>query len=482
MAEIAEAVGGKLISGEAGATVSGVSKDSREAGASDLFFALVGEKHDAHSFIPQAVEAGCRSFVVSDPGAAPAGMNVVLAEDTAKALRDLARHYIRGFGIKKIGVTGSTGKTTTKEMIYHICKERFKTAKSATNMNNEIGLPISVLNMEEGTEVGIFEMGMYTPGEIDMLADIVRPDIGVITNIGDAHIQNFENREGIRDAKLEITNYMGPGEVLAVNTDGGCLTEESASGPYRLVKVGRTGRNDFIISGVESEGESGLTFFLEHGDDMVKFFMPILGSHNAGNAALAVAAAHSLGISLEEAAERLSSFTISGRLAGKDGMKIIDDTYNASPDSMRAALDMLDSVKGIRKIAILGDMNELGRRSAEYHRKVGAYAAKKKIGMLVAVGEKAAGIAEGAAEYVAKAGGSDGAGSAAGAGSAGTAAGAHPAGAGEAEGAGGMKILSFATKDEAWAAISSMLAAGDVILVKGSRGMAMEVLVKRILK
>jgi UDP-N-acetylmuramoyl-tripeptide--D-alanyl-D-alanine ligase len=450
MAEIAAATGGVLISGDPGALVCGVSKDSRDVGESDLFFALAGENHDAHNFIPQAAGAGCRSFVISDAGASPGGdANVILVEDTAKALCDVAAYYIKTFDIKKIGVTGSNGKTTTKEMIYHICQGHFETAKSAANMNNEIGLPLSVLNMEEGVEVGVFEMGMYTPGEIDMLAGIIKPDIGVITNIGAAHIQNFESKEGIRDAKLEIANYMGSDEVLIINTDGGYLTEETASGSYRLVKVGSTGKNDFIVSAVESAGEKGVTFFLEHGDEMVKFFIPILGGHNAVNAALAVAAAFNLGISMKEAAERLSTFTISGRLVGKDGMKVLDDTYNASPDSMRAALDMLDSVKGIRKIAILGDMNELGIRSPEYHRNIGAYAAGKAIDILVTVGEKAADIAEGASAIDTD---------------------RH------------MKVLSFSTKDEAWMNIGSMLSAGDVILVKGSRGMAMEVLVKRILK
>jgi UDP-N-acetylmuramoyl-tripeptide--D-alanyl-D-alanine ligase len=448
--EIAEAVNGRLIGGSSDALVRGVSADSRETGPGDLFFPLIGETHDAHRFIPDALRAGCAHFIVARADAAPAdgAANVILVEDTTRALQDLARFYLRRFNLKKLAVTGSTGKTTTKEMLAHICGARYKTAKSRANMNNEIGLPLSILRMEEDAEALVLEMGMYRAGEIDLLADIVRPNVGVITNVGTAHIKNFESRDGIRDAKLEIAGYMGPQDTLIVNATGdGALCEACASGPYRLVKVGATGKSDFILSGVGSDNEKGISFFLEHGEDMQRFSLPILGIHNAMNAALAVAAASCAGVSMAEAAKRLGKFTLTDRLTGKNGMKVIDDTYNANPDSMRAALDMLETVRGIRKVAVLGDMNELGRRSAEYHREIGAYAAKKGVNLLIAVGEKAADIAAGARE-------------------------AGPA----------PDVLYFETKDCALEEIKKILTAGDVILVKGSRGMSMETLVKRILE
>ncbi|MDR1573055.1 MAG: UDP-N-acetylmuramoyl-tripeptide--D-alanyl-D-alanine ligase [Clostridiales Family XIII bacterium] len=449
--EIAEAVGGLQISGDARARVRGVKTDSREVGAEDLFFPLIGEKHDAHSFIGDALRAGCRSFVVARRDAAPADdgeTNVILVADTTRALQDLARFYIRRFDLKKLAVTGSTGKTTTKDMLAHICGGRYRTAKSQANRNNEIGLPLSILGMDEDAEVAVLEMGMYKAGEIDLLADIVRPNVGVITNVGTAHIKNFESRDGIRDAKLEIARYMGPQDTLIINTIGdNALREDCASGPYRLIKVGATGKSDFILSGVGSDNEKEISFFLEHGEEIQKFLIPILGIHNAANAALAVAAASRIGVSMAEAAKRLHTFTISNTLTGKNGMKVIDDTYNANPDSMRAALDMLETVRGIRKIAVLGDMNELGKKSAEYHRRIGAYATGKGLGLLIAVGEKAADIAEGARE-------------------------AKPA----------LDVLHFETKERAWDAMKGILTAGDVILVKGSRSMAMETLVKRILE
>ncbi|MDR2133426.1 MAG: UDP-N-acetylmuramoyl-tripeptide--D-alanyl-D-alanine ligase [Clostridiales Family XIII bacterium] len=450
--EIAEAVNGRLIGGDANARVRGVSTDSREAiEKNDLFFPLIGKTHDAHRFIQDATLAGCVNFVVSREDAAPAdgSANVILVADTTRALQDLARFCLRRLDLKKLAVTGSTGKTTTKEMLAHICGARYKTAKSPANMNNEIGLPLSILRMEKGAEALVLEMGMYRAGEIDLLADIVRPNVGVITNVGTAHIENFENGDGIRDAKLEISGYMGPRDTLIVNAtgDGAAELVARAAGPYGLIKVGNTGKSDFILSGVKSDNEKGISFFLEHGEEMRRFFLPILGIHNATNAALAVAAASCVGISMEEAAKRLNKFNLSSKLTGKNGMKVIDDTYNANPDSMRAALDMLETVRGIRKVAVLGDMNELGERSVEYHRQIGAYAAKKGVNLIIAVGEKAAGIAEGARE-------------------------AKPA----------LDVLHFETKDDAWGEMKGILTAGDVILVKGSRGMAMETLVKRILE
>ncbi|MDR3295855.1 MAG: UDP-N-acetylmuramoyl-tripeptide--D-alanyl-D-alanine ligase [Clostridiales Family XIII bacterium] len=449
LSEIESAVHGKRIRGDADVLIRGVSKDSREVSETELFFPLKGEKQDGHRFIPDAIRAGCGNFIVSDADAVPQGeaVNAILVDDVLTALQNLAAYYIRHFDMKKIAVTGSTGKTTTKDMVCHICEGHFKTAKSTANMNNEIGLPLSILAMDEGVQAGVFEMGMYTAGEIDLLAGIVRPDIGIITNIGTAHIRNFESQDGIRDAKLEIANYMGAGGSLVINTAGGLLTEECALGPYRLIKVGNTGKSDFILSGVEGGGENGVTFFLEHGDEMQRFFLPVLGAHNAMNAALAAAAVFCLGISMKGAAESLEQYAVTNRLMGKNGMKVIDDTYNAGPDSMRAALDTLENVRGIRKIAILGDMNELGARSEEYHRQLGAYAAHKKVDVLITVGEKATGIAAGARD-------------------------AAP----------DLEILPFGTKDAAWEKMKHLLGAGDVILVKGSRGMEMETLVKRIME
>jgi UDP-N-acetylmuramoyl-tripeptide--D-alanyl-D-alanine ligase len=354
------------------------------------------------------------------------------------------------FDVRKIGVTGSTGKTTTKDMLFRICREKFKTVKSEGNLNNHIGLPLSAFSIERDTEVAIFEMGMDKVGEIDFLSEIVRPQIGVITNVGVSHIDNFANREGILKAKLEITNYFSGEDALVVYSDNDMLSEEKIGGKYSLVRVGSGGRDDFVISGIEERGDKGSGFFLEHGADMEKFSLPMPGRHNVTNAALAAAAASCLGVPMSAAAKALSKPVLSDRrlrIKGKDGMKIIDDTYNASPDSMVAALDILASVHGVRRIAILGDMLELGAGSPGYHRQIGAYAADKRTDILIAVGDRAGDIAEGAKRNMP-----------------------------------GARIFHYASKKAAMPRITELLTPGDVVLVKGSRAMAMEEIVKRILE
>jgi UDP-N-acetylmuramoyl-tripeptide--D-alanyl-D-alanine ligase len=449
--QVANAVKGRIISGDPRALVKGVSKDSRQVDAGDLFFPFKGERYDAHVFIPQLAEMGCSNFIVSEASAVSElvkkqeTINVILVKDVGDALRDLARYYIRLFDIKKIAVTGSNGKTTTKDMIYRIISGRYEAVKTAANMNNEIGLPLSVMKLDERTKVGVFEMGMYTLGEIDLLADIVRPDVGVITNIGTAHIQNFENRDGIRQAKMEIAGYMDENCALVVNTEDGKLAEENAKGAYDLIKVGTGAFNDFVIADMENKGEEGISFSLKHSSEEGHFFLPVMGMHNAFNAALSVAAASRIGIGMEEAAERLREFSLN-KLIIKGEIKIIDDTYNASPDSVRAAIDMLEAVEGERKIAVLGDMNELGADSAEYHRQVGGYAATR-VDVLITAGEKAIDIGRGAGSVKGRA-----------------------------------KTYCCADKDGAWEILEGTLKAGDVVLVKGSRGTTMETLVKRMLE
>ncbi|GHU50379.1 UDP-N-acetylmuramoyl-tripeptide--D-alanyl-D-alanine ligase [Clostridia bacterium] len=449
--QIAKAVKGRQISGTPNAFVKGVSKDSRQVAPGDMFFPFKGERHDAHAFIPQLIDRGCTSFIISDESAISGltkeqeGINVILVSDVGDALRDLARYYIRLFDIKKITVTGSNGKTTTKDMIFRITSGSYDTVKTAENMNNEIGLPLSVMKLGEGTEVGIFEMGMYTFGEIDLLADIVRPDVGVITNIGTAHIQNFENRDGIRQAKMEISRYMDEDCSLIINSEGGMLTKENAGGIYDLIRVGTEAFNDFVIANMENRGEDGIAFSLKHRSEEKRFFLPVMGLHNVFNAALSVAAVSRVGIGMEEAAERLREFRLD-KLIIKDDIKIIDDTYNASPDSVKAAIDMLEALEGERKIAVLGDMNELGANSAEYHRQVGEYAASR-VDVLITAGDKAVDIGRGA-EFV----------------------------------KGKAKTYCCADKDGAWGILKEILIPGDVVLVKGSRGMTMETLVKKILE
>ncbi|MBN7774249.1 UDP-N-acetylmuramoyl-tripeptide--D-alanyl-D-alanine ligase [Clostridium aminobutyricum] len=455
MKEICTAVQGLQIWGKEEHCIDKVSTDSRAVKNGELFFALIGENHDAHKFIPMAIESGCRAFIVSDVGEIEKHelkeeLDVIQVADTTKALQDLAAYYLNTFELKKIGVTGSTGKTTTKDMLYHICNEKFKTARNVGNLNNHIGLPLTVLGFEEGTEVGILEMGMSEFGEIHTLADLVRPDIGIITNIGTSHIENLGSREGILKAKLEITDFFHGSNTLIINEINDLLTRENTKGAYKTVTIGNNGKSDYIISDILDFGEEGIEFTVEHQLKIQHFKLPVPGRHNAINATLAAAAGMQIGISLEEAARGLSKMELTDKrlnIKGKGGMKVIDDTYNASPDSMKAAIDVLMSTKGMRKVAILADMLEMGKDSPMYHAQVGEYAAQQKVDLLIAVGKEAKYIAQAAAEIQ-----------------------------------GNEKVCYYSSKEKLMSEIGTIVRPGDIILIKGSRGMAMDQVVKKIME
>lgn len=464
--QIRKAVNGELVLGDPKDEIVGVSTDSRKANAGEAFFPLIGEQHDAHDFIPQAIERGCRTVILSrtpdeeslrkyikaasDIQKNEASLNLLLVPDTTRALQDLAAYYLSLFTMIKVGVTGSTGKTTTKEMLYCIFSEKYTTSRNVGNLNNHIGLPLTVLSMPEDTEAGIFEMGMSDLGEIDLLAGLVRPHIGVITNIGISHIENLGSRENILKAKLEITNYFTPDDILIVNEDSDFLSADDVRGDYKVVTTGETGRSSFIISNIVDYGEDGIEFSIEYKEELQIFRLNVPGRHNAYNGALAVAAAVSCGITMEEAAKGLLKLEITDKrlsIKGKNGMKIIDDTYNASPDSMKAAIDVLTATKGFRKIAILADMYELGEESDAYHAEVGRYAAESPVDLLIAVGIQAKHIAAAAEEIL-----------------------------------GENKVHYYETKELLIDDIGSMISSGDVILLKGSRGMAMDQVVKKIME
>jgi UDP-N-acetylmuramoyl-tripeptide--D-alanyl-D-alanine ligase len=449
-------VNGTLLCGNPELTVTGVTSDSRKAGPGDLFIALIGENHDGHDYIDIAIEQGCSAVLMSRQierlvdAAQQIEVAFILVEDTLLGLQALARSYINLFNLKKIAVTGSTGKTTTKEMLYAIFSEKYKTLRNLGNYNNHIGLPLTILRVSEEHEVGIFEMGMSGLGEIDLMAHILKPDVGVITNIGLSHVEKLGTRENILKAKMEITNYFTEHGLLIVNGDDDFLREIADNTlDYNVVSVGYTSGCDAHILGVKDFGEDGIRFDLEIQDKIETIILRTPGKHNAYNAALAIAtglvydidmatAARGL-LKLEPAEKRLSVLVAKG-------LKIIDDTYNASPDSMRAAIDVLASIDGQRKVAILADMLELGDLSESFHLEVGKYAAEQTIDVVIAVGEKAKNIYQGAKEKS-----------------------QHS------------KAFYFETKEALMAELDRIIKPGDVILIKGSRGMTMDQIVLKLM-
>ena len=459
--EIIKAVGGTLVSGEKENIVYRVCTDSRKAEPDDLFFPLKGENNDGHDFLGQVLEAGCRTIVVSDESkipkqafaSQPGDADIIVVDDTTAALQALAAYYLDCLPLKKkIAVTGSVGKTSTRDMLYYAASTSFKTGRNPKNFNNYFGLPLSIMDFEPDTEVAVLEMGMASAGEIETLARIARPDIAVITNIGVSHIENLGSREGILKAKLEVTCCFDENSVLVINADNDMLTPENVKGPYRVITVG-TGENcDYRINDVCDFGDKGIEYTLCHEGKDYRIKLPVPGAHNAINASLAVAAAGLMGISPETAIKGFEQAELTEKRLNikKQGrIKVIDDTYNACPESMKSALNTLMSTEveeGGRRVAVLGDMFELGKESPAAHLEVGRYAVEKKPDLLIAVGKDA--------EYIAQ--------------------GAEPLGDGH--------VLRYETREDLEKEVHEIIRPGDTVLVKASRSMEMEKTVKEILK
>jgi len=451
MREIAEVTGGRMISGTENALVQRVSKDSRDVALDTLFFALIGQNHDAHEFLPQVLTGGCGNWVVSNQDAiqfdSAKNANVVLVEDTQEALIALAVFALDEMKTIKIGVTGSVGKTSTKDMVYAVCSQKYKTGKTQANLNTNIGISMCVLEFEPDTKVVVLEMGTDHPGEIDQVVRVFKPHIGLITNIGQSHLEHFGTREGIYKAKMEITNYFAPDDLLIIQQGHDFLRKEQIVSKYRIQSVGTEEANDFVVSRIGITNNLGTEFDLTFQGESVHFNLPVLGVHHAINAAQAVAVGAELGIPLADAATGLSSLQLTaGRLDVKSekgimDSVIIDDAYNASPDSMRSGIRTLLSLDGPRKVAILGDMFELGEQTRAYHREIGEFASKAGVDLILGVGDLAKDLVE-AAGPVAK---------------------------------------HFETKQDLISQLPLLIHQKDIILVKASRGMALDEVVDYLL-
>jgi len=454
---IIEATSGQLLRGSEEDHITGVWHDSRECGKGDLFVAINGENQDGHKYIPDVYDKGCRAVLVSHTDgwlealdeAGAEDVNIILVDDTVTAMDDLARWYLSTLDVKKVAVTGSVGKTSVRDMIYYVLSEKYNCGRNLKNYNNNIGLPISIFQFDDATEAVVLEMGMDSFGEIRFLSGIVKPQIGVITNIGVAHMEKLGSRDGIFQAKMEITENIMPkeqGGALVYGRDDEFLNGERTKGDYIEVAVGTDGRSNYIISNVDDFGLEGIEFTLEHREETHRIKLPLAGTHNAVNAGLAIAVGNLLGVTWKEAARGLAKAELTGsrlrKVKGKK-MTVIDDTYNANPDSMKSALKVLakSPCKGNR-VAVLGDMFELGDDSDKLHYSVGIFARGCEIDKLVAIGERAVEIARGA------------------------------------EG-GDVDVNYFLKKEDFYEEMDQIIGKGDIVLVKASRGMKMEDIVSR---
>ncbi|MEN9476266.1 MAG: hypothetical protein RLZZ300_407 [Pseudomonadota bacterium] len=389
LSQIAAAVNGRLVGADV--TVEGVSTDTRAIAKGALFIALAGERFDAHDFLDQAMAAGAGALLVADAGKLPAGVSAVVVDDTRLALGRLAAAWRARFALPVIAVTGSNGKTTTKEMIAAILKVAHGAAVLSTrgNLNNDIGLPLTLLGLSAAHRAAVIEMGMNHPGEIAYLAPIGAPTVALVTNAQRAHLEGMGDLDEVAREKGAIFSGLPADGVAVINAD------DAYAGYWRGVAAGRPVRS-FAIDGaadvvgkVRQHGlETAIDLSAPEGEVHIALRIP--GRHNAGNAVAAAAACLAAGVPLAAVAAGLESFSgVKGRLqrrAGKLGAEILDDTYNANPDSVRAGIDVLASTIG-RKLLILGDMGEIGEACAQYHDEIGGYAKSQGVDLLFALGE-----------------------------------------------------------------------------------------------
>lgn len=449
--QVYRAIGGKLLQGDEGVTVSRVSTDTRQIQPGDLFFALRGERFDAHDFVDRAVAGGAAALVVSRQVPVDAGVPVILVRDTLAGLQSLAAYNRRQFAVPVVGVTGSSGKTTTKDMVAAVLGTRYNVLKTKGNFNNEIGLPLTLLDFSAGHGAAVVEMGMRGPGEIDALCRLARPTCAIINNIGVAHLERLGSMENIARAKGEILDHISTDGFALLPGDSPHAREQARRCHGRVLFFGLDPALDIYARDVRREG-TGNRFTVVMGDVQCEVYLPLPGRHNVMNALAAAGTGLLLGLTPEEVAAGLARVTLSGmraELVDAGAYTIVNDAYNANPDSTCAALQSLEEIAGDRrKVAVLGDMLELGAGAAEGHRRVGAAVVQHGVALLVTVGALSRETAEGARQA----------------------------------GGAGDGIFPCASKDDAVQVLRRELRPGDVVLVKGSRGMRMEEIIRDLLK
>ncbi|UCV27820.1 UDP-N-acetylmuramoyl-tripeptide--D-alanyl-D-alanine ligase [Ferribacterium limneticum] len=391
LSQVAQAVQGRLIGADV--PINGVSTDTRAIADGQLFVALAGERFDAHDFLAPALAAGATALLVADESKVPAGVSAVIVDDTRLALGRLAAAWRAEFNLPVIAVTGSNGKTTTKEMVAAILKAAFGAAVLSTrgNLNNDIGLPLTLLGLRASHRAAVIEMGMNHPGEIAYLAPIGAPTVALVTNAQRAHLEGMGDLDEVAREKGAIFGGLPANGVAVINAD------DAYAGLWRSMAEGRPVRTFGIDHTADVSGkvrQHGLEIAIELAapEGRASLTLSIPGRHNARNAVAAAAACLAAGIPMTAVVAGLEAFSgVKGRLqrrVGKLGAEILDDTYNANPDSVRAGIDVLAATIG-RKLLVLGDMGEIGEASGQYHDEIGGYAKSQGIDRLFALGDAA---------------------------------------------------------------------------------------------
>ncbi len=439
--EAATLAGGAIVHGDPATAVRGAAIDSRSVAAGMLFVALPGERSDGHRFVAEAFHRGAAAALVSDvaAGSLPAGV-LIRVPDTLRAFQQLARAVRDRQALRVVGITGSVGKTSTKEMAAEIASRVFRTARSPENWNTEVGIPLVLMNLPHDREVAIVELAMRGPGQIRELVEIARPEIGVITNIGESHMDFFESRAELAAAKGELLEGLPPDGVAIVNAEDPLAVALLRRARARPLTFGLA-RGDVTAEAVQVHPGQGSTFRLRLPAGRVEVVLRVPGRHAIRNALAAAAVGLALGLPADEIAAGLRRVTplpmrLEARRIGE--ITVLNDVYNSSPQSVEAALEVMGELGGAPRVAVLGDMKELGTRSAEAHRRVGRLAAGQRLDLVVAFGPLARALADAA------------------------------------RAAGGVRVVHSADLEEVVAVLRRELRPGALVLVKGSRAMAME--------
>lgn len=387
--EIVEAINGKVVV-RGREDFNDICIDTRKIQKDNIYIAIKGERFDGNKFVIDAFKKGASIAIVSeilfDIENEEKVETVILVDDTEKALLDLASFYRKKLGLKVVGVTGSCGKTSTKDLIAAFLSEKYKVFKTKGNFNNQIGLPLMILELDSTYDVAVLEMGMSDLGEIDVLAKCARPDIAVITNIGLSHIENLKTQDNILKAKSEIFNYFDESNTLIINGEDKNLLKIKDK-CFEILRIGYNHEYDVYAFNIILM-EDNTTFSIQDNNQEIIFNIPMAGKHNILNSMLAIAVAKKLNLSFEEmklGIKNLEATSMRLEVIKKDKITIINDCYNASPDSMKSSIDVLTTYKKGRKVAILGTMNELGDEAINAHTEVGNYA-KDKVDLLIAIG------------------------------------------------------------------------------------------------
>ncbi len=449
--EILSAVGGRILGDFEllDMEIPRIETDSRTIRPGSLFVPLIGDQFDGHAYINAALEGGAAACITQrERERYLPGKCYIKVDSTARALRDLAVYYKKKFALPVVAVTGSVGKTTTKDMVAAVLGERYRVLKTEGNLNTDIGTCMTIFRLTHETEILVLEMGMNHAGEIEVMSAIAEPDVCLITNIGDSHIEFLGSRENILKAKCEIFSHAKPGCLAILNGDDELLAGLRGQLPGQILWVGAKPGLDYRADQLTSDGKASINCKVKTPHITCDVDIPALGSHMIYPTLMAIAVGEHFGVKQEELCQGVQHFAPTKMrmniLQRQDGITILNDTYNANPQSMRAAVEVLSKTQGARKIAVLGDMFELGGLAPALHAGVGTYLGKAGVDCLVGVGELAEHICTAAKE------------------------------------AGVSEVHWRATKEEALPVLEQVLSPNSTVLVKASRGMAFEDLVEHL--